>query len=77
LLSGGLPSQPGWIYDEWVKNSIRSHVAYDKYVRELTTASGYFWENGAVGFYLRDLGMPLDHMSNLTRVFLGTRIECA
>ncbi len=77
LLSGGLPGQPGWLYDEWVKNSIRSHVAYDKYVRELTTASGYFWENGAVGFYLRDLGMPLDHMSNLTRVFLGTRIECA
>ena len=77
LLSGGLPGQPGWLYDEWVKNSIRSHLTYDQYVRELITASGYLWENGAVGFYLRDLGMPLDHMSNLTRVFLGTRIECA
>ena len=77
LLSGGLPGQPGWLYDEWVKGSIRSHVGYDAYVRGLITATGYLWENGAVGFYLRDLGMPLDHMSNLTRVFLGTRIECA
>jgi hypothetical protein len=52
-------------------------MPYDEFVRQLITASGYLWENGAAGFYVRDLGMPLDHMSNLTRVFLGTRIECA
>ena len=52
-------------------------MPYDEFVRQLITASGYLWENGAVGFYVRDLGMPLDHMSNLTRIFLGTRIECA
>ncbi len=77
LLTQGLPGQPGWLYDEWVREAIRSHMPYDEYVRRLITASGYLWENGAVGFYVRDLGMPLDHMSNLTRVFLGTRIECA
>jgi hypothetical protein len=52
-------------------------MPYDEFVRQLITASGYMWENGAVGFYVRDLGMPLDHMSNMTRIFLGTRIECA
>lgn len=69
--------QPGKLYDDWVKDAIRSRMPYDEFVRRLVTASGYLWENGAVGFYVRDLGMPLDHMSNMTRIFLGTRIECA
>ncbi len=77
LVSRGLAGQPGWLYDDWVKDSIRSREGYDAFIRGLITANGYLWQNGAVGFYLRDLGMPLDHMSNLTRVFLGTRIECA
>ncbi len=74
LLAAG---QPGWLYDEWVKDAIRSGLPHDETVRRLITASGYLWENGATGFYLRDLGMPLDHASNLSRVFLGTRLECA
>ena len=69
--------QPGKLYEDWMKDAIRSHMPYDEFVRQLITASGYLWENGAVGFYIRDLGMPLDHMSNMTRIFLGTRIECA
>ncbi|HCN29619.1 MAG TPA: hypothetical protein DIT64_12930, partial [Verrucomicrobiales bacterium] len=32
---------------------------------------------GAIGYYMRDRGMPLDNLSNTTRVFLGTRMECA
>jgi hypothetical protein len=74
---GLAPGQPGKLYDDWVKDAIRSRMPYDEFVRQLITASGYLWENGAVGFYLRDLGMPLDHMSNMTRIFLGTRVECA
>lgn len=77
LLTQGLPGQPGWLYDQWVKDAIRTRMPYDEFVRCLITARGYLWQDGAVGFYVRDLGMPLDHMSNLTRVFLGTRIECA
>lgn len=77
LVTKGFPGQPGWMYDEWVKKSVRSGMKYDEFVRRLITAEGYLWENGAVGFYQRDLGMPLDHMSNLMRVTLGTRMECA
>lgn len=77
LVTKGFPGQPGYMYDDWVKESVRSGMAYDEYVRSLVTAKGYLWENGAVGFYLRDLGMPFDHMSNMARIFLGTRIECA
>ena len=77
VLTRGFPGQPGYKYDEWVKHSIRSGMAYDEFVRRLVTADGYLWENGAVGFYQRDLGMPFDHMSNMARIFLGTRLECA
>ncbi len=49
-----IAGQPAWMYDEWVKESIRSKMPYDEYVRRLVTASGYLWENGAMGFYLRD-----------------------
>ena len=73
-LAGG---QPAWLYDDWVKDAIRAGLPHDETVRQLLTARGYLWENGAAGFYLRDLGMPLDHASNLSRVFLGTRMECA
>lgn len=77
LVTKGFPGQPGWMYDAWVKDAVRGGMAYDEFVRRLITAEGYLWTNGAVGFYQRDLGMPLDHMSNLMRLFLGTRIECA
>ena len=52
-------------------------MPYDEFVHSLITAEGKFWENGAVGYYFRDRGMPLDNMSNTVRVFLGTRLECA
>ncbi|MDF1754299.1 MAG: DUF1549 domain-containing protein [Verrucomicrobiales bacterium] len=64
-------------YELWVKEAIRSNMPYDKMVYSLVTAEGKFWENGAVGYYFRDRGMPLDNMSNTVRVFLGTRLECA
>ena len=34
-------------------------------------------ENGAVGFYLRDRGMELDHLATTAQVFLGTQLVCA
>lgn len=64
-------------YELWVKNSIRENKPYDQMVYELVTADGKFWDNGAIGYYYRDRGMPLDNMSNTVRIFLGTRLECA
>ncbi|MBL9152880.1 MAG: DUF1549 domain-containing protein [Verrucomicrobiales bacterium] len=64
-------------YQLWVKRALRQNLPYDRFVRELITARGYVWDNGAVGYYLRDRGMPLDNMSNTVRIFLGTRLECA
>lgn len=64
-------------YSDWVKDCLRENKAYDEWVREMLTATGKSWENPAVGYTLRDKGMPLDNLNNTTRVFLGTRIGCA
>ncbi len=64
-------------YAKWIKESLRSNKPYDQFVREMLSAKGYCWENGAIGYYGRDPEMPLDNMAITTRIFLGTRIECA
>ena len=64
-------------YQLWVKKALRENLPYDEMVRQLITPSGPWWEDGAVGYFIRDRGMPLDAMSNTVRTFLGTRIECA
>ena len=67
----------GAAYADFVKESLRANKPYDQFVREMVAAQGKAWENGAIGYYMRDRGMPLDNMANTTRIFLGTRIECA
>ena len=64
-------------YSKFIKESLRSNKPYDQFVRELLSAKGYAWDNGAIGYYHRDPEMPLDNMAITTRIFLGTRIECA
>ncbi len=64
-------------YINWVRDSLAENRPYDEFVRELVTARGQAWENGAIGYYVRDRGMPLDNMANTVRIFLGTRLECA
>lgn len=67
----------GAAYANFVKQSLRENKPYDQFVRDMVAAQGKAWDNGAIGYYMRDRGMPLDNMANTVRVFLGTRIECA
>lgn len=71
---GEMTSKP---YLEHVKRRVRENQPYDAFVRELLTAQGKVWDNPAIGYYMRDIGMPLENLANTTRIFLGTRIECA
>ncbi|MBM3954062.1 MAG: DUF1549 domain-containing protein [Planctomycetes bacterium] len=64
-------------YLDWVKRSIAANRPFDQWVHEMLTADGKVWDNPAVGFQLRDLGMPLPYVDNTVRVFLGTQIGCA
>ncbi|MBL9132698.1 MAG: DUF1549 domain-containing protein, partial [Verrucomicrobiaceae bacterium] len=67
----------GAAYANFIKESLRANKPYDQFVRDMVAAQGKAWDNGAIGYYMRDRGMPLDNMANTVRVFLGTRIECA
>ncbi len=61
----------------YVKDSIASNKPYNTWVHEMLTADGLLWENPAVGFQLRDSGMPLPYVDNTIRVLLGKQIGCA
>ncbi len=65
------------VYGQYIRESLRSNKPYDRFVRELLASKGYAWDSGAVGYYHRDQDMPLDNMAITSRIFLGTRIECA
>lgn len=64
-------------YLNFLRQSLRDNKPYDQLCRELVSSEGACFENGAIGYYMRDRGMPLDNLSNTTRIFLGTRMECA
>lgn len=69
----------GFRYREFVRNEIRNNTPFDEFVQKLIASEGAYYEQGneAIGFYLRDRGMPLDNLANTVQVFLGTRLECA
>ena len=76
-LGGGQTLAAGYAYEKWLKDALHNNMPYDEMVRELITARGTTYENGAVGFYIRDYNMPLDNMAVTTQIFLGTSIVCA
>lgn len=76
-VGGGQSLPAGYAYADWLRDALKTNKPYDQMVRELVTADGKTYENGAVGFYIRDYNMPLDNMAVTTQVFLGTSMVCA
>ncbi|MEQ1840373.1 MAG: DUF1549 domain-containing protein, partial [Verrucomicrobiales bacterium] len=74
---GGQGQMTAKPYVAHVAKRVRENLPYDQLVFELLSAQGKVWENPAIGYYMRDIGMPLDNLALSSRVFLGTRIECA
>jgi hypothetical protein len=64
-------------YITWVKEQIAKNVPYNTFVRSILTAKGDYYNNPAVGYLERDLGMPLDNMIATFKVFGGMDITCA
>ncbi len=63
-------------YDQWIRDSFRKNKPYDQFVRELLTAQGSTWHNGAATLY-RDRRSPDEVTTLATQLFLGIRLECA
>ena len=67
----------GGPYIDYIKDSIAANKPYTKFVSDLLTASGSYYDNPATGYFYRDLGMPLDNLIATGKVFMGTDIGCA
>jgi len=62
--------------DSWLRDRFRRNVPYDQFVRELLTASGSTFRNGAAVMY-RDRREPEELTTSVSQLFLGTRLDCA
>ncbi|MBL6725551.1 MAG: DUF1553 domain-containing protein [Rubripirellula sp.] len=63
-------------YDNWIRQQFRDNVPYDQFVRQLVTAKGSTWQNGAATMF-RDRRSPDEITTIVSQLFLGIRLECA
>ena len=66
-------------YRLWLRKAIQENMPYDRFVREQLVASGHIEnpEAAAVGYLMRDRGMPEDRIATTMQLFLGTSMVCA
>ncbi len=62
--------------DAWLRDAFRQNLPYDQFVRELLTAQGSTWKNGATVIF-RDRPETIEIGSSVSQLFLGVRLECA
>jgi len=74
--SNHLSNEEMWSYYDWIRDSVASNKAWDKFVYQIVTATGNTVENGAANYWVvhRD---PLDTTENAAQAFLGITITCA
>lgn len=65
-----------WNLDSWLRDAFRKNKPYDQFVRELVTAQGSSWRNGAAVIF-RDRPDPVEIGASVSQLFLGVRLECA
>lgn len=63
-------------FDNWIRQQFRDDVPYDEFVRQLVTAKGSTWQNGAATLY-RDRRSPDEVAPMVSQLFLGIRLDCA
>ena len=62
--------------DAWLRDAFRRNKPYNQFVRELLTAQGSTFRNGAVTVF-RDRREPDEITTMASQLFLGIRLECA
>ena len=63
-------------YDAWIREQFRENRPWDEFVRDLITAQGSTFKNGAVTLF-RDRRSPDELTTVVSQLFLGVRLECA
>ncbi len=62
-------------YDRWIRQSFHERKPWDQFVRELITARGSTFHNGAVTMF-RDRRQPEEITTLVSQLFVGVRLEC-
>ena len=62
-------------YDRWIRQSFHDRKPWDQFVRELITARGSTFHNGAVTMF-RDRREPEEITTLVSQLFVGVRLEC-
>lgn len=65
-----------WSFWGWVQNAVRENWSVDRITRELITARGSLFSNGATAYYFTDTN-PADLAETTSQLFLGVRLQCA
>ena len=63
-------------FHRWLRTQILTNRPYDKWVRELLTATGNSGRYGPVNFY-RAARTPIELTRSVSQAFLGIRMDCA
>ena len=74
--SDKLPVQSMWSYYGWIRHHVAANTPWDVMVRELLTATGSTFENGAGNFFLLH-DEPTKLAETVSVAFLGMSIACA
>jgi hypothetical protein len=63
-------------YYDWVRRQVEQNTPWDEFVREILTATGGAFENGATNFYALQQS-PEEMTENACQAFLGLSLGCA
>lgn len=78
LLINGTLLRPDAVkaYYEWIHGHVAANTPWDRFVREIITAKGSSFENGATNFYALHQS-PESMTENVSQAFMGLSIGCA
>ena len=62
--------------DAWIRDAFRKNLPHDQFARQLVTAQGSTWRNGATTIF-RDRREPEEITTLVSQLFLGLRLDCA
>ena len=62
-------------YDRWIRERFHQRMPWDQFVRELLSAKGGTYRNGAVTLF-RDRRTPDEVTTLVSQLFVGVRLEC-
>ena len=65
-----------YLFHDWIRDSFYTNKPYDRFVRDILTASGEVTQDPAVEWY-RQVVTTTAQLEDTAQLFLGTRIQCA